>query len=83
MSSMPLQAHTVLISLLLLSTAVITGRARAAAAWTDPYDVTWPTPSKDAAGSMPLGNGELGINLWAEKNGDLLFYLSRSDSLSE
>jgi len=32
---------------------------------------------------MPLGNGEVGINLWVEENGDLLFYISRSDSLSE
>ncbi len=32
---------------------------------------------------MPLGNGELGINLWIEENGDLLFYLSRNDSYSE
>ncbi len=51
--------------------------------WTDPYDVVWTTPSKDAAGSMPLGNGEVGINLWVEENGDLNFYISRSDSLSE
>jgi hypothetical protein len=32
---------------------------------------------------MPLGNGQLGINLWVEENGDLLFYLARNDSLSE
>lgn len=31
----------------------------------------------------PLGNGELGANLWVEKNGDLLFYLSRTDVMSE
>lgn len=49
----------------------------------DRYDVTWDSPSKDAAGSMPLGNGEVGLNLWVEENGDLQFYLSRSDSLSE
>lgn len=51
--------------------------------WTDHYNVVWTTPSKDAAGSMPLGNGEVGLNLWVEENGDLLFYISRSDSLSE
>src|ERR1700722_2217236 len=51
--------------------------------WTAPCDVVWTTPSKNAAGSMPLGNGEVGINLWVEENGDLLFYISRSDSLSE
>jgi hypothetical protein len=65
-------------AILLLITA--TGRA---ADWTDPCDVIWTTPSKDAAGSMPLGNGEVGINLWVEENGDLNFYISRSDSFSE
>jgi alpha-L-fucosidase 2 len=27
------------------------------------YNVVWTSPSRDAAGSMPLGNGDLGINL--------------------
>jgi len=66
-----------LMSLLFAATAL------AGPHWTEPYDVVWTTPSKDAAGSMPLGNGEVGINLWVEENGDLLFYISRSDSLSE
>ena len=49
----------------------------------DKYNVVWTSPSADASGSMPLGNGEVGINLWAEKNGAIYFYISRSDSLSE
>jgi hypothetical protein len=57
--------------------------ALAGSHWTEPCNVVWTTPSKDAAGSMPLGNGEVGINLWVEENGDLLFYIGRSDSLSE
>lgn len=46
-------------------------------------NVTWRTPGKSAADSMPLGNGSLGINLWVEADGDLLFYLSRNDAYSE
>ena len=46
-------------------------------------DVIWTTPGKNSSDSMPLGNGALGINLWVEKNGDLLFYLGRNDTLSE
>ncbi|MEI6175345.1 MAG: DUF5703 domain-containing protein [Verrucomicrobiota bacterium] len=46
-------------------------------------DVIWTTPGKNSSDSMPLGNGELGINLWVEENGDLLFYLGRNDTLSE
>ena len=48
-----------------------------------PYDVVWTSPSVDAVGSMPMGNGEVGINLWAQDDGTLNFYISRSDSFSE
>ena len=46
------------------------------------HDVIWNTPGKNSADSMPMGNGELGINLWVEENGDLLFYLGRNDAYS-
>jgi hypothetical protein len=49
----------------------------------DSCNVVWTTPGKDAGDSMPLGNGEVGVNLWVEENGDLRFYISRTDSLSE
>ena len=32
---------------------------------------------------MPLGNGEVTLNAWVETNGDLQFYIGRSDSYSE
>ena len=47
----------------------------------DQYDVIWDAPSGDASGSMPLGNGEVGINVWVED--DLLFYIGRTDAWSE
>jgi len=47
------------------------------------YSVVWETPSLNSMGSMPAGNGDIGINLWVEKNGDLLFYLSKTDAWSE
>ena len=47
------------------------------------YSVCWDTPSENAAGSMPIGNGEVGANVWMEKNGNLLFYLSRTDAWAE
>ncbi len=47
-------------------------------------NVIWTTPSIDASGSMPIGNGEVVLNVWVEaKTGDLLFYIGRTDSLSE
>ena len=45
-----------------------------------PYNVTWNSPSEDSFGSMPLGNGDIGLNVWVEKNGDLLFYISKIDA---
>ena len=47
------------------------------------YNVVWDCPSQHSGGSMPLGNGEMGMNVWVEENGDLLFYLSRTDAVSE
>ncbi|MFH1743128.1 MAG: DUF5703 domain-containing protein, partial [bacterium] len=47
------------------------------------YDVVWDAPSGDFSGSMPIGNGDIGINLWTELNGDLLFYISKTDAWSE
>jgi len=46
----------------------------------DRYNVVWDSPSKDQHGSMPLGNGATGINAWIEPNGDLVFYIGRTDS---
>ncbi|MBI9064318.1 MAG: SGNH/GDSL hydrolase family protein [Marinilabiliaceae bacterium] len=47
------------------------------------YNVVWEAPGENSLGSMPAGNGDVGINLWVEKNGDLLFYLSKTDTWSE
>lgn len=49
----------------------------------DNYNVVWDTPSKDSSGSMPIGNGDIGLNLWVEEDGDLLFYISKTDSWDE
>ena len=42
--------------------------------------LTWNSPSKDSFGSMPLGNGDIGANVWVEESGDLLFYVSKVDA---
>ncbi len=46
----------------------------------DTYNVVWESPSKGMGGSMPLGNGDIGTNVWMEENGDLVFYISKNDS---
>lgn len=47
------------------------------------YNVKWSTPGINSQGSMPLGNGDIGVNVWVEGNGDLVFYLSKTDAWSE
>ncbi|MFM6975848.1 MAG: DUF5703 domain-containing protein [Sphingobacteriaceae bacterium] len=48
----------------------------------EPYHVQWNSQSKNASESMPLGGGDIGLNVWVE-DGDLLFYISRSGSFDE
>lgn len=43
--------------------------------------LSFPTPSADSSGSVPIGNGENAANLWVEnETGDLLLLLARTDS---
>jgi alpha-L-fucosidase 2 len=49
----------------------------------DNYNVVWTTPSENHNGSMPIGNGETGLNLWVEPSGDLVLLISRTDSWDE
>lgn len=49
----------------------------------DAYNVVWDSPSQDANGSMPLGNGDVGLNAWVEASGDLVFYISKTDAWDE
>jgi len=42
--------------------------------------LTWKTPGRDYSGSVPLGNGDIGLNAWVEENGDLAFFISKTDS---
>jgi type 1 glutamine amidotransferase len=49
----------------------------------DKSNVVWSAPSEDAHGSMPLGNGDVSVNAWMEKTGDLVFYVGKSDAWSD
>jgi len=60
-----------------------TTAATADTAQLDSLNVVWDSPSEDHRGSMPLGNGEIGLNAWMDRAGDLHFYISRIDSWSE
>ena len=46
-------------------------------------NVVWDTPSADAKGSMPIGNGDIGLNVWVEPSGDLVFLIGKTDAWDE
>ena len=51
----------------------------------DRYNVTWdsPSPAGDISGSMPIGNGDIGVNVWAEEGGDVLLLIGKTDAWDE
>ena len=46
-------------------------------------NVLWNSPSPNSRGSMPIGNGDLGANVWVEPSGDLVLLLSKTDAWDE
>jgi alpha-L-fucosidase 2 len=46
----------------------------------DAYNVDWDTPGPTSSQSMPIGNGDIGLNVWVETNGDLSFFISKTDA---
>jgi hypothetical protein len=47
------------------------------------YNVVWNSPSKDGSGSMPLGNGDIGVNVWVEQGGELVLLIGKTDAWDE
>jgi hypothetical protein len=56
-------------------------RATPDQAWLDSYNIAWDSQSADARGSMPIGGGNIGLNVWVEKD-ELLIYFGSPDSWS-
>ena len=46
------------------------------------YNVVWQSPSKDASGQMPLGNGDIAAGVYAIEDGDLYLLLAKNDALN-
>ncbi|MCX7047479.1 MAG: DUF5703 domain-containing protein, partial [Candidatus Sumerlaeota bacterium] len=44
------------------------------------YNVIWNSPSKDATGVMPIGNGDIAAGVYAIEDGDLYLLLSKNDA---
>lgn len=46
-------------------------------------NVAWTAPGPTASQSMPIGNGDISLNVWAETNGDVAFYIGKSDAWNQ
>ncbi|MDR1225250.1 MAG: DUF5703 domain-containing protein [Tannerella sp.] len=44
------------------------------------YNVEWDSTGRDATASMPVGNGDLGANVYVVKNGDLFLLLGKTNA---
>jgi hypothetical protein len=78
--------HLRSVSTVLLAVAAhaMAGTAAAPLEWpVARHDVVWDSPSADAKGSMPLGNGDIGVNVWVEPSGDLVLLVGKSDCFDE
>jgi hypothetical protein len=63
--------------------ALILGASIAFAGDLEKHNVVWDSPSADAKGSMPIGNGDIGLNVWVEPSGDLCFFIGKTDAWDE
>jgi hypothetical protein len=68
---------------LILMTSVVAIEADAVSDPLDACNVVWDSPSRNSSGSMPIGNGDIGMNAWVEENGDLLLLIGKTDAWDE
>jgi len=86
-SEVPLKATVALIIALLLCAP--RALPQEAADWTAigvqlaGYDVDWDAPGPSSQESMPIGNGDIGLNAWVESSGDLVFTIGKTDAWGE
>ncbi|AUP78119.1 DUF5703 domain-containing protein [Flavivirga eckloniae] len=69
--------------LLITLVFTITNKSEVQAQNISDYNPIWNAPCKNSLGSMPLGNGDIGVNAWVEESGDLIFYISKTDAWSD
>jgi len=77
---MKIRSLAAVIALVLLAFGTQARVAADAAEPLDQYNVVWDSPSGNSSGSMPIGNGDIGMNVWVDSNGDLLLLISKTDA---
>ncbi|GAH13865.1 unnamed protein product, partial [marine sediment metagenome] len=72
---------TIIASIIFMAPAHL-ANAKNNTAQLDTCNVVWSSQSKDSSESMPVGGGDIGLNVWVENN-ELLFYIARSGTFDE
>jgi len=67
---------------LLLPTFALMLTASAPAQQVGRYNVVWESPSLDASGQMPLGNGDIAAGVYAIEDGNLYLLLAKNDAFT-
>lgn len=67
-----------LVSLFIISTILLSAQAD----YPDKYNVIWNSPSTDASGQMPLGNGDIAAGVYAIEDDALYLLLSKNDAFT-
>ncbi|MEI8288230.1 MAG: DUF5703 domain-containing protein [Verrucomicrobiota bacterium] len=66
--------------LLILATLLLAPLDALSGADMSRYNVVWNSPSKDATGVMPIGNGDIAAGVYVIENGDLYLLLGKNDA---
>src|SRR5689334_6575437 len=66
-----------------LSSSIAAGLAADGLSLASSHDVVWNTLGKNENDSIPIGNGDLAVNVWTEQNGDIVLLLAKADSWTE
>lgn len=45
-----------------------------------PESLHWDSPAEDSTGAIPLGNGDIGLSVWATPEGEIRGYLAKTDA---
>src|ERR1700744_3253205 len=72
-----------LVFFILINACIAYGQTIDIAAMLNKYDVSWNEAGFSSYQSMPIGNSDIGLNVWTETNGDLAFYISKTDAWGE
>src|SRR5580704_158019 len=72
-----------IVVILLSPSAIATAAPSDGNPFTASNDVTWTTPGTNENSSMPLGNGDVALNVWTEQSGDIVLLIAKSDAWSE